>query len=243
MTKGKFMQYKTVEGFKFLHVANAFLSQVPWKVTYEGRKIEWDVALDLLYPEVANAEQSCYLVYLNDEVKPVYVGQYTGVFKDRWGLKKGKYIWHGKHDDTIKSALVERRKISIWLSVEPYAELSDGRKININKEIEQIIIEAVQPKWNTTGKSNDSTVGEPVTNICAKYEKNLPEIAKSVWASFEKSNLNNYLEQLVKKDEVSWGELQEEKMTDLSRCRHFLNYVSSGVKPEDAMDFVWREFP
>ena len=32
------MQYKTVEGFKFLHVANAFLSQVPWKVTYEGGK-------------------------------------------------------------------------------------------------------------------------------------------------------------------------------------------------------------
>jgi len=55
--------------------------------------------------------------------------------------------------------------------------------------------------------------------------------------------LNNYLEQLVKKDEMSWGELQEEKITDLSRCRHFLNYVSSGVKPEDAMDFVWTEFP
>ena len=236
------MRYRKVEGFKFLHVANAFLSQVPLKTTFEGRSIEWNAALDLLYPEIADAEQSCYLVYLDNEEKPVYVGQYTGVFKDRW-LRKNKYIWHGKHDDSIKSALNTGKNVSIWLSVDPYAELSDGRKININKEIEQIIIEAVQPKWNTTGKSNDSTVGESVTSICAKYEKNLPELSKSVWDSFEKSNLNNYLAQLVKKDEMSWEELQEDKMTDLSRCRHLINYISSGVKPDDALDFVWKEFP
>jgi hypothetical protein len=240
--KGEFMRYKKIEGFKFVHVANAFLSQVPLKTTFEGRNIEWDAALDLLYPEIANAEQSCYLVYFDNEEKPVYVGQYTGVFKDRW-LRKNKYIWQGKHDDSIKSALMAGKHVSIWLSVDPYAELSDGRKVNINKEIEQIIIEAIQPEWNTIGKSNGSTVGESVTNICAKYEKNLPEIAKSVWAIFEKSNLNNYLEQLVKKGEMSWVELQEEKMIHLSRCRHFLNYISSGVKPENALDFVWKEFP
>jgi hypothetical protein len=242
MTKGEFVQYKNVEGFKFLHVANAFLSQVPLKATFEGRKIEWDTALDLLFPEVADAEQSCYLVYLDDEVKPVYVGQYTGVFKDRW-LKKDKYIWHGKHDDSIKSALKAGRKVSIWLSVDPYAELGDGRKININKEIEQIIIEKVQPEWNSTGKSNDSGIGEPVSNICSKYEKNLPSMWKSIVADFEARNLNGYLEQLSKKGEQTWAELQDNKMTQLSRCRHFLNYVSSGVIPEEAIAYVWTEFP
>lgn len=236
------MRYKNVEGFKFLHIANAFLSQIPLKATFEGRKIEWNGALDLLYPEVADAEQSCYLVYLDDDVKPVYVGQYTGVFKDRW-LKKGKYIWHGKHDDSIKSALKAGRNVSIWLSVDPYAELPDGRKININKEIEQIIIEKVQPEWNSTGKSNDSGVGESVSNICSKYEKNLPILWKSVEADFEARNLDNYFGQLLKKGKKPWAELQKSKMTDLSRCRHFLNYVSSGVIPEEALTYVWKEFP
>lgn len=236
------MRYRKVEGFKFLHVANAFLSQVPLKTTFEGRGIEWDAALDLLYPEVANAEQSCYLIYFDNEEKPVYVGQYTGVFKDRW-LRKNKYIWHGRHDDSIKSALKAGKRVSVWLSVDPYTELSDGRKININKEIEQTIIENIQPEWNTTGRNNYSTVGETVASICAKYEKNLPEIEKYLRDSFEKRGLSNYVEHLVKKGEMSWGELQEEKMTRLSRGRHFLNYISSGVKPDNALEFVWKEFP
>lgn len=236
------MRYKKLEGFKFLHVANAYLSEVPLKTIFEGRIIEWNAALDLLYPEVADAEQSCYLVYFDNEEKPVYVGQYTGVFKDRW-LRKNKYIWHGKHDDTIKTALEAGKKVSIWLSVDPYAELSDGRKININKEIEQIIIEAVQPEWNTTGKSNDSSIGKSVKDICAQYENKLPEFAKSIRDSFNNSNLSNYLERLTKKGEASWSDLQEEKITHLSRCRHFLNYTSSGVKPDDALERVWKEFP
>lgn len=236
------MRYKTVEGFKFIHVANAFLSQVPLKATFEGRKIEWDAALDLLYPEVSNAEQSCYLIYFDDEVDPVYVGQYTGLFKDRW-LKKDKYIWHGKHDDSIKSALKAEKRVSIWLSVDPYTELSDGRKININKEIEQIIIETIQPEWNTTGKGNNSKIGEPVSNICSKYKNNLPELANSICARFENNDLGNYLDKLVKNGEKGWKELQDEKLTYLSRCRHFLNYISSGVDPENALEFVWKEFP
>jgi hypothetical protein len=238
-----FMQYKKVEGFKFLHVANAFLSQVPLKATYEGREIEWNAALDLLYPEVADAEQSCYMVYQDAEAEPVYVGQYTGVFTDRWGLRKGKYIWHGKHDDSIKHALKAGRKISIWLSVDPYVELSDGRKININKEIEQIIIEAIQPIWNTTGKNKGIKKGEPVSNICSKYEKNLPDLVNSILASFREKDLDEYLVQLTDKDKKNWSDLQKGKITYLSRCRHFLHYISTGIKPDNALEFVWKEFP
>ncbi|CAM3827116.1 hypothetical protein [Rheinheimera salexigens] len=237
------MLYKKVEGFTFLHVANAFLSQVPLKSIYEGRKIEWETALDLLYPEVADAESSCYLIYLDDEVNPVYVGQYTGVFKDRWGLKKGKYIWHGNNDDSIKFALIAKRRISIWLSLDPYVELSDGRKININKEIEQIIIEEVQPKWNVTSKKKVSKIGEPVSKILSQYEKKLPDIFNSLLATFEEKNLDSYLEQLLGKGEKNWSELQDKKMTDLSRCRHFINYISSGIQPDNALEFVWKEFP
>ncbi len=237
------MRFKKVEDFKFVHVANAFLSQVSIRPTYDGKKIDWDVALDLLYPEVMNAEQSCYLICLEDELNPVYVGQYTGTFKDRWRLRKGKYIWHSKHDDSIKSSLEAGKKVMIWLSVDPYAELSDGRKVNINKEIEQIIIEAIQPKWNTTGKNKDPNIGVPVSDICSKYEKNLPEIVNSIYAKFEEQGLDIYIEKLTSKGEKNWEEVQNDKIATLSRYRHFLNYISSGVKPNDALEFVWKEFP
>jgi len=234
-----------------VHVANAYLSQVPLETTFQGRKIQWDVALDLLYPEVANAEQSCYLVYIDNEELPAYVGQYSGTFSERW-LRNNKYVWHGKHDDVIKAALKSGKSVSIWLSVEPYAELTDGRLININKEIEQIVIESIQPKWNTTGKNNSSKNGEPVSKICDKYDRKLPELAKSIWTKFAELNIDDYLERLTRKVEddsttddytQSWGNLQMDKLANLSRQRHFLNYVSSGIPPEKALDFVWKEFP
>lgn len=236
------MQYKSVEGFKFVHIANAFLSQQPLNAKFNGRDISWHVALDLLYPEVAEAEQSCYLVYVDNEEAPVYVGQYSGVFKDRW-LKKGKYVWHGKHDDTIKSLLEDKKSLSIWLSVEPYASLADGRKININKEIEQIIIESIKPQWNTTGKHNDASKGFKVSDICEKYAKKMPDYSQSVWAKFDDKELSIYVEKLTSINAENWASQQQQKIRDLSRCQHFLNYIEAGITAPQALEWVWKEFP
>ena len=96
------MQYKSVDGFKFVHIANAFLSQQPLNAKFNGRDISWHVALDLLYPEAAEAEQSCYLVYIDNEETPVYVGQYSGVFKDRWLKRENTF---GMASMTIQSSL------------------------------------------------------------------------------------------------------------------------------------------
>lgn len=245
------MRYREIEGFKFLHVANAYLSAVPLETTFDGYPIKWNPALDLLYPEVADIEQSCYLVYKNDEVTPLYVGQYTGKFGGRW-LRNGKYIWHGKHDDRIKDALKAGENISIWITVDPYTKLNDGRCVNINKTIEQIIIESVRPEWNTTGKIPAVRAGISVLEICNKYESNLQLLERKLVEKMKEMNLEDHHEKLVKNIErdsatntysQSWSGFQSGKLNLVSRIRHFIEYVSLGVAPEQALDFVWKEFP
>jgi hypothetical protein len=243
------MKDKTIEGFKFFHVANVFKSATERRVDkgkrlpkYKSEEVKWYTSMDLLYPEVFDAGQTCYLVYLDGDDTPSYVGEYSGLFNKRW-LESKKFIWHSEHDNKLKIQLEAKRDISIWLCIDPFVTLEDGRRVNISRSIEQLIIGSLKPKWNKKGKQYDPNIGVPAIDIHNKYSKNRPLLQKDICSSFSEKGLDDYIEQLQCHNQKDWAELQNSKMKHMSRCRHFLNYVNSGVAPEDAKRYVWKEFP
>ena len=165
------MEYKNVEGFEFVKIGQAYWCESGVNVTHQGKKLSWHVALELVDQLFLNAEQSTYLVYVNGEQTPVYVGEYSNSFSDRW-LRRDKYFWHSDNvDDKVKELVLNGDSITIWLSVEPYAITTEGHSININKAIEQKLIENLQPTWNIRGKgiqSNSKTI--KVSEILASIE-------------------------------------------------------------------------
>ena len=145
------MEFKEVCGFEFVKIGEAYLSDSPLEVTFNGEPLkDWRLKLKLVVNEdILNAEQSAYLVFNNSKL--LYVGYYSNSFKKRWWKKKG-YFWHGDILDNKVNKLVreENNDVSVWLSVDPYVG-----KFNISKLIEDEIIIEYSDKGilNTVGKS------------------------------------------------------------------------------------------
>lgn len=246
------MDIKKVEGFEFLLVANAYLSQKALSMTFNKKPLEWNVALDLMYPEIVDAEQSVYLVYRNDELKPVYIGQYSDTFKARWLRSRKnrwqKYMWHSM-DEKIKSELNNGHRISVWLSIDPYIESNKGAIFNINKEIENSLIKKLQPEWNTVGKSIGSSKAVRVKSIVEQYKSKALDLEYELASKFKSRNVDNYKGMLSHRYteksniDLNWSELQAEKLQTFARARQFIGYLEDGMSPEEALEVVWKEFP
>ena len=158
---------KAYFGFKFAKVAVADLTTTTTDIKYNGEVTkDWDLVLEFIYPDGEFADQSTYLVFVDDQLK--YVGQYSGIFADRWLLKRNGvfYIDHSKNDYEIQKLLKspDPPEISIWLSLAPFLTAPDGERWNINKALEQRMILEFQPEWNRTGKSKP-TAGKLVQEI------------------------------------------------------------------------------
>ena len=160
------MQTKTYYGFQFVKIGVAKLSDQPHVYTEKGERRQVDSKLELLRPEFAEAEQSTYLVFVGEELK--YVGQYTSTFESRWLYdSKNCVVWHSdKMCDHIDELLKNQYcpEISVWLTLDPYVVGPCG-PLNVNKAIEQLIIEKEQPEWNNRGKLTRTT-GRRVSDIC-----------------------------------------------------------------------------
>ena len=143
------LESKTVQGYEFINIAEAYICTTGLDVTHEGRKFKWHIALDI-DEKWLQAEQSTYLIYENEKL--VYAGYYSDTFQKRWRLKRKKYIWHSDNiDDNIKKSLDNKKSITVWLSLNPYIET-----INISKHIEDDIIKNIlnnDDNWNTVGKT------------------------------------------------------------------------------------------
>ena len=73
---------KAYFGFKFAKVAVAALTTTTTDIKYNGEVTkDWDLVLEFIYPDGEFADQSTYLVFVDDQLK--YVGQYSGIFADR----------------------------------------------------------------------------------------------------------------------------------------------------------------
>jgi hypothetical protein len=149
--------YTTVCGYKFVKIGD-IKQDIPITVPFNKKIIEWDIAIDFINidnkKDLLKAEQSVYLILENNNL--VYTGYYSNSFKQRWGMKKGKYTWHGK-DDEMKQSIKDGNKLSIWLTIDPYIQTKNGKPINISKFIEDEIIMKMNKNltandWNITGK-------------------------------------------------------------------------------------------
>jgi len=148
------METIKVSGFDFIKVGKAIHCDKGIQTTYKGKPLHWHLALDLIHEDFADAEQSTYLVYVDNEL--VYVGEYSSSFEKRW-LKRRRDFWHSDNIDNKVKKLVGDGKngkdVSVWLSLDPYVIGPNNEMININKAIEQMIIEQHEPIWNKRGKS------------------------------------------------------------------------------------------
>lgn len=145
----------TVAGFEFVKLGDAYLSDKFVELTYNKKKQLWNVALKPVDERFLRAEESVYLVFVDETV--VYVGEYSKTFRDRW-LTKGCYIWHSV-DVQIRDALNAGHQVSIWIAEFPYLPRPDGQLINVSKAIEHDILKsAFPPEWNkrNAGMREDS---------------------------------------------------------------------------------------
>jgi hypothetical protein len=164
------MDTKTYFGFLFVKIGVARLSEISTDIRYRGQVIkDWDVILELLYPGCELASQSTYLVFSNNELK--YVGNYSGVFQERWLLARNGlwYICHSENDFRIQTILQADHppQVSIWLCLNPHVEAPDGEIWNVSMELERKLIVSYQPEWNARGKAIQTT-GVPLTEIVGK---------------------------------------------------------------------------
>ena len=141
---------KEISGFKFVKVGYFHMNAIPYRVTYKGKEIECKLSLKLYNDLFKKADESTYLIFINDDPDPVYVGEYTYNLEDRW-LRNSVYVWHSK-DENIESELAQNNEVSLWLVVDPYLPLSNNKKINISKSIEQEILRVRYPDWNKRGQ-------------------------------------------------------------------------------------------
>jgi len=140
---------KSLYGFEFAKIGTFHITDEPHPVIYDGLSDHIQVEMRLISEKFTNADESVYLIYVNDVL--YYVGEYSYNLKERWGLRKGKYIWHHK-DVEIEKELRKNNNVNIWIIVDPYVCTGDSSKINISKSIEQEILKRKMPIWNTRGQ-------------------------------------------------------------------------------------------
>lgn len=143
------LERKSLYGFEFAKIGTFHITEEPHPVICDGINDHIQVEMRLISEKFASADESVYLIYVNDVLH--YVGEYSYSLKERWGLRKGRYIWHHK-DVKIEEALRNNSIVDIWIIVEPYICTDDGSKINISKSIEQEILKRKKPIWNTRGQ-------------------------------------------------------------------------------------------
>ena len=147
------LEYKEVEGFEFVKIGQAVMSDTP--IIAKGTSGNYKLAFESFHLGFLTAEQSTYLVYEDEDL--IYVGYYSGSFKDRWLRKQNDiyYFWHSDNiDDYCNKVLLEKdRNITIWLSVDPYAKTLNDVDVNISKYLEDKIIMTKKPKLNKVGIS------------------------------------------------------------------------------------------
>ena len=141
-------------GFNFVKIGFAYLCDEPLKAKFDGKElIDYKLALKLINNDLLKAEQSTYLVYVEDKL--VYVGYYSGSFKTRWLREQNNnlYFWHSDNiDNQVNKLIKDGKSVTVWLSVNPYATTKDNEMVNISKALEDRIIIEKQPEWNKVGK-------------------------------------------------------------------------------------------
>ena len=137
-------------GFEFVLFGKAFRCDQGMQMSGAYGNRMWHAALDVIHPDFLDAEQSVYLVKVDDKL--VYVGEYSNTFKARW-LKKGRYLWHSDNiDNQVNQLLQQGAEVTVWLSVRPYVMANEGIEINVSKSLELELIKTYQPEWNTVHK-------------------------------------------------------------------------------------------
>jgi|SRR5690554_5771671 len=245
------MDIRDLEGYQFLKVATACFCEEGIRPIFDGNDIHWRVALDIIFPETLSAEQSVYLVFVGEDSDPVYVGQYSETFEKRW-LKAKKYVWHSENVDMkIKGALEAGKEVTVWLSLNPYVKTTDGRVLNVNKAIEQLLIDKLKPQWNTVGKGGSTGKGVSVGGIFKKYAQPHDK-ERFLAAEYGAFGLNDYRERLVEPRgpsgesdgyDISWGDLQNMKSRNFNRLSRFVELVKAGKEEEPALAQAWDEIP
>jgi flagellar biogenesis protein FliO len=138
------------EGYEFVKVGKAQWCEEGIVAKHEGKEQTWHAALSLVDERFLDAEQSVYMVKVDDEI--TYIGVYTDSFETRW-LKAKRYFWHSVNvDDKITALIKQGREVTVWLTTNPYASIDD-RSINVSQSIEYELIKAIKPEWNTTHKN------------------------------------------------------------------------------------------
>lgn len=150
------LEYKTIVDFEFVKVGHFYINENPIEVTYENKPIALSVSLQLLHDDFRKADESAYLIYVEDKL--VYVGEYSYNLSHRW-LRNGEsdFVWHHK-DDEIKAALSYGSEVSIWLSLSPFLKTPNGAEMNVSKSIEQEVLKQLQLEWNQKGNLKQNEV-------------------------------------------------------------------------------------
>lgn len=194
---------KSLLGFEFVKLGHAYLCEEPLKpkgkkagepLMYQGKQLDWRVALKLEDERFLRVGESAYLVTLNDEL--VYVGEYSKTFESRW-LRDGRYIWHGdKVDNLIKKALLNNDLVEIWITASPFADIGQGEQINISKAIEHKILRLCPPPWNTRNAGTGSAPTElRVSDLLSEAEREaLPRLSPLKRKPYVKQHIRDRLE-------------------------------------------------
>jgi hypothetical protein len=150
-------------GFEFVEIGKSTFFDKPSR---RKTKLPWHLGLKLNHPDFALAGKSVYIVTHNDDV--LYVGMYSGNFKERW-LAGGNYIWHSDNvADNINDLLKAGSSCTIWLSINPFTTIQ-GLDINISTDIESYLIEQYKPQWNTVGVNKSDKDHLLVNDIVSSY--------------------------------------------------------------------------
>jgi hypothetical protein len=154
-----------IAGFKFIEVGIFYVSDEPLEAKYNGKNTLASVCIKLRHDTFKKVGESAYILFVDEDL--VYVGEYSYNLEDRW-LKKGKYVWHHKDNDILK-ALKENRRVTLWLSMNPYITIENGNSINISKSIEQEILKRLPLPWNVRGKLNKNE--KWIEQNCIKFSE------------------------------------------------------------------------
>lgn len=142
------LEIKNMYGYDFVKVGN-FRSGAVRYIQYGGKEVPIRVILDLVHPDFKKADESVYILCVND--KPYYVGEYSYNLSERW-LRGGGYIWHHK-DELVDEEVAKGNSVDIWIIVDPYRNVGGKDPINISKAIEQDILKRESlPIWNKKGQ-------------------------------------------------------------------------------------------
>lgn len=143
------MKTKEFCGFTFIHAGDFYINTIksPKKYKWGDVNNTYDhITTCIRFSEenLPDKVEQAYIITVDNEV--VYVGEFSNSLRDRW-LKTDNYIWHNK-DHLIYAELTRKAEVALWLTKDPYVDISGGLKINISKSIEHHILKNNNLAWN-----------------------------------------------------------------------------------------------